>query len=76
VRLLSRLTTAKVEDEPAARELAYRVNDGIHVHLFWRPADDSVFVAVDDERTGERFRLPVPRNLALFAFEHPFAYAG
>jgi hypothetical protein len=60
----------------AARELAYRVNDGIHVALLWHPADDSVSISVDDRRTGERFDLPVPGNRALFAFNHPFAYAG
>jgi hypothetical protein len=59
-----------------ARELAYRVNDGIHVLLLWHPADDSVSISVDDERTGERFELPVPGDRAMFAFNHPFAYAG
>ena len=33
-------------------------------------------MTVDDERTGERFELPVERDRALFAFNHPFAYAG
>jgi hypothetical protein len=46
------------------------------VQLFWHPVDDSVFLSFDDERTGERFEPPVPGNLAMFAFEHPFAYAG
>jgi hypothetical protein len=63
-------TTAQV------RELAYRVNDGIHVLLLWHPADDSVSLSVDDERTGQSFELPVPGDRALFAFNHPFAYAG
>jgi hypothetical protein len=60
----------------SVRELAYRVNDGIHVLLLWHPADDSVSISVDDERTGERFELPVPGDSAMFAFNHPFAYAG
>jgi hypothetical protein len=59
-----------------ARELAYRVNDGIHVLLLWHPSDDSVSISVDDERTGECFELPVPGDRAMFAFNHPFAYAG
>ena len=58
------------------RELAHRVSDGIHVWLLWHPADESVSVSVDDTRTGERFELPVPGDRALFAFEHPFAFAG
>ena len=59
-----------------ARELAYRVNDRIHVLLLWHPADDSVSISVDDERTGESFELPVPRHRAMFAFNHPYAFAG
>jgi hypothetical protein len=61
---------------PTARELAYRVNDGIHVHLLWHPADDSVSISLDDRRTGLSFELPVPGDRAMFAFNHPFAYAG
>jgi hypothetical protein len=63
-------------DLSAARELAHRVADGLHVTLWWHPAQKSVSVAVDDRRTGERFELPVPGDEALFAFRHPFAFAG
>jgi hypothetical protein len=63
-------------DHPTARELAHRVADGIHVTLWWHPAAASVSLAVDDRRTGERFELPVPGERALFAFRHPFAFAG
>jgi hypothetical protein len=59
---------------PGARELAARVNDGIHVLLLWHPADDAVTVSVADDRTGERFELPVAPDRALDAFYHPFAY--
>jgi hypothetical protein len=58
------------------RQLADRLTDGLYVQLLWHPADDSVSVAVDDRRTGESFRAPVPRDRALFAFDHPFAFAG
>jgi hypothetical protein len=58
------------------REMAYRTGDGIHVALLWHPADDSVSVSVEDTRSGERFHVPVRRTDALFAFNHPFAYAG
>jgi hypothetical protein len=63
-------------DLPAAVELAHRVSDGIHVTLWWHPADESVSIAVDDRRTGEQFELPVPGERALYAFHHPFAFAG
>lgn len=63
-------------DLSAARELAHRVADGLHVTLWWHPAEELVSVAVDDRRTGERFELPVPGDKALFAFRHPFAFAG
>ena len=61
---------------PAAVELAHRVSDGIHVTLWWHPADESVSLAVEDHRTGEQFEVPVPGEQALFAFRHPFAFAG
>ena len=61
---------------PTAREMAYRACDGFNVALLWHPTDDSVSVSVDDTRTGERFHIPVRRADALFAFNHPFAYAG
>lgn len=77
MRLHRRRTTARVTPtESAVRELAYRVSDGIHVLLLWHPADDSVSISVDDRRTGERFERPVPGDQALFAFNHPFAFAG
>ena len=38
---------------------------------------DSVSVAVEDQRTGEFFELPVvDPNDALIAFHHPYAYAN
>ena len=70
--------TTTLSDPPTdtVRELAHRVNDGIHVMLLWHAGDDSLSLRVDDERTGERFELPVERDQALFAFNHPFAYAA
>ena len=65
----------RVTTTPAPRELASRVNDGIHVALLWHPVDDAVTVAVADDRTGERFELAVSGERALDAFYHPFAYA-
>jgi hypothetical protein len=69
------LTAATVAQE-AARELAYRVSDGIHVFLFWHPGDDSVSLRVDDRKTGQQFDMPVKRHEAMFAFNHPFAYVS
>jgi hypothetical protein len=76
VKFRRKSTAVITSTQDTVRELAYRVNDGIHVFLFWHPADDSVSLTVDDERTGVRFELPVERDRALFAFNHPFAYAG
>jgi hypothetical protein len=59
-----------------ARELAARESDGIHVLLLWHPRSDEVTVSVDDTRTGQYFELPVERDRALDAFNHPFAYAA
>jgi len=58
------------------RELAARENDGVRVLLLWHPSNDGVTVSVDDTRTGEYFELPVQRDRALDAFNHPFAYAA
>jgi hypothetical protein len=69
-------SAARQPERSVARQLADRVSDGLHVQLLWHPADDSVSVAVDDRRSGEHFESPVPRDRALFAFNHPFAFAG
>jgi hypothetical protein len=56
-------------------ELAYRSGDGIEVSLLWSRLTDSVTVLVFDLRTGEAFDFAPPRDKALDAFNHPFAYA-
>jgi hypothetical protein len=56
-------------------ELAHRRQAGIDVALLWQPDDNTVSVAVEDERTGEAFEVEVPRDKALEAFEHPYAFA-
>jgi hypothetical protein len=59
----------------AIRELDHRQSDGIDVRLLWNSRTNQVSVAVDDERLGESFVLPVPGVDAREAFAHPFAYA-
>jgi hypothetical protein len=61
---------------PAARELAARVTDGLHVLLLWHPTADTVSVSVADDRTGRRYESAVARDRALDAFYHPFAYVA
>ena len=56
------------------RELAYRSHDGIHVSLFWNPADDTVSVEVVDLRSEDFFTVTVHPRRALDAFNHPYAY--
>jgi hypothetical protein len=58
------------------KELARRQNDGVVVSLLWRRADNRLTVVVDDQRTGERLRLPARRENALEVFYHPYAYAA
>ena len=62
--------------DPNRRELAARVASGIRVVLLWRPSDDDLIVSVDDERTRERFELPVAGERAVHAFYHPYVYAA
>ena len=57
------------------RELARRRGGGYDVTLRWDPRTDSVSVVVEDDRTGEAIEFDVPRNDAIDAFTHPFAYA-
>ena len=56
------------------RELARRSADGIDVALLWDSRANRVFVVVDDEGRGERFRIAVGNRGALDAFHHPYAY--
>jgi hypothetical protein len=56
------------------RELDGRSGDGIEVRLVWDAQTDRVYVAVDDERTGDRFQIRVDAAAALDAFHHPYAY--
>jgi hypothetical protein len=64
-------TTAEIE----AYELDHRSNDGIDVTLFWDSRTNEVFVAVEDERRGDSFKVGVNPADALDAFHHPYAYA-
>lgn len=59
------------------RELHSRQNDGMHVQLLWCEDNGRVFVAVNDNRTGDKFSVPVRHGeQALDVFDHPYAYAG
>jgi hypothetical protein len=63
-----------MSSEVAFRELARRSNDGIDVTLLWSPQTDRLFIAVQDEREGDRFRREISPADALDAFNHPYAY--
>jgi len=56
------------------RELAARSGDGFVVSLYWNRADGGLTLVVLDERTEEEFECGVPRDRALEAFYHPFAF--
>ena len=58
------------------RELAYRVNDGVEVVLFWQQNTDDLTVAVSDEHSGAYFELAAAPNQALDVFNHPYAHAA
>jgi len=60
----------------STRELAARTSNGVSVRLLWHPRENAVTVSVEDVRIGDRFELAVPPDLALDAFNHPFAYAA
>jgi hypothetical protein len=58
------------------RELAYRVNDGLEVILFWQELTEELTISVSDERSGAYFELAAASNEALDIFNHPYAHAA
>ena len=59
---------------PELRELDHRRGDGFDVKLLWSARSGKVYVAVEDARTNEAFRIAVDPARALDAFNHPYAY--
>ena len=57
-------------------ELHRRASAGLEVSLLWSRSASKLIVSVADTMTGESFELPVARDEALEAFNHPFAYAA
>jgi hypothetical protein len=57
-----------------SHELASRESDGIVVSLYWTKVGDTLTLAVEDKRSCESFELDVPKDRALDAFHHPYAY--
>ena len=56
------------------RELAQRTSNGVTVSLYWDSVGDFLSLEVYDEAQDEYFELAVPRDRALDAFHHPYAY--
>jgi hypothetical protein len=65
-----------VDPPEARRELAHRSSDGIEVTLLWCACHDTVAVQVSDPGRDNPFEVVVPREHALDAFYHPYAYAA
>ena len=57
-------------------ELHRRASAGLEVSLLWSRTAGKLIVSVADTMTGESFELPVAREEALDAVNHPFAYAA
>ena len=57
-------------------ELHRRASAGVEVSLLWSRSAGKLIVSVADTMTGESFELPVAREEALEAFNHPFAYVA
>lgn len=58
------------------RELAHRAGNGIEVWLYWEKVGDSLSLEIYDHKLEEYFEVEVPRERALDAFHHPFAYVA
>jgi hypothetical protein len=61
-------------DHTNRRELAHRAANGIDVSLYWEEVGDTLTVEVFDAKGDDHFELRVPRDRALDAFHHPYAY--
>jgi hypothetical protein len=57
-----------------SRELARRISGGIEVTLYWNADDNSTSIDLWHPASRETFAFAVPRERALDAFYHPFAY--
>jgi hypothetical protein len=57
-------------------ELDFRTNGQLDVTLLWNRSDDTILIHVLDWMTSRVFTIRPPRELALDAFRHPFAYEG
>ena len=66
---------APTAENKTLRELDHRGGDGIDVTLMWNAQDDTTYVFVDDNRSGQSLRIAVDGADALDAFRHPYAYA-
>jgi len=55
-------------------ELDFRTNGQMDVTLLWDRSDDTIVVQVLDWTTSQLFTVRPPRDRALDAFRHPFAY--
>jgi hypothetical protein len=65
------------ETATSLRELHSRTADGLIVRLMWCQQENRVFVAVNDNKTGEQFSLEVPKGeRPMQVFAHPFAYVS
>jgi len=58
----------------ASRELAQRRSGDVDVILLWHPQLDRVELCLLDLTTGVSVHVGVPREKALDAFHHPYAY--
>jgi hypothetical protein len=58
------------------RELAYRANDGVEVHLLWDSDSSDLTIKVHDAKSDDVFKLEVAASDGLDAFYHPYAYAA
>jgi hypothetical protein len=71
-----RLAVLDTADETLREELAHRATDGIEVTLLWCRCHNTVAVQVSDIGADTQFEVVVPREHALDAFYHPYAYAA
>ena len=60
--------------KPQPVESYFRTNGQMDVTLLWDRTDNTIVVHVLDWATSQLFTVRPPRDRALDAFRHPFAY--
>lgn len=67
--------TLTVERRDTRVDLLHRISGRIDVSLLWHPDLDVLTLRMVDYEAHRAIELGVPRDRAMYAFDHPFPFA-